>query len=67
MLFVIGGRVGVLDLPVIALGRIFRIALVLSGLIDVSNTILAYIIVLGNSLACKLCRSFDLSAQATGR
>ena len=59
--------VDVLDLPVIVLGRlIFWVALVLSGLIDFSNTALACIIVVGISLASKLCLSFDLSARANG-
>jgi hypothetical protein len=45
---------------------IFWIALILCGLIDLSDTILACIIVIGISRACKLCLSFDLPAQATG-
>ena len=45
---------------------IFWIALILCGLIDLSDTILACIIVIGISGACKLCLSFDLPVQATG-
>jgi hypothetical protein len=40
------------------------VALVLSGLIDFSDTACACVIVIGISRACELCLSFDLPAQA---
>ena len=45
---------------------ILWVALVLCGLIDLTNAILACIIVIGINGACKLCLSIDLPAQATG-